>query len=318
MKRLLLLVISITMLQSISAQQLPLFTQYRENASIINPAAVSHDYFLYDNPLSFGASYRVQWEGISNAPTTQTLRGEYLFADGESIGLLAGGYLINDQTGPTGFTGLYGRVGGLISDDAYYSGLSMALTFGMVQYRVNTSEIRLRETNDNISGNDLSQIFPDVGFGIYYYKLIESGFLDESRVYGGISVPQVFGLNLDFEDEDGEFSTKRVQHYYGLLGLYKYFSDDTFIEPSVWIRYVQNAPVSVDFNIRYQMVSNFWIGTGASTGGNAHLEAGFIIGENAGFDNTFKIGYGFDYSFQSFGPNVGGTHEINISYSIGE
>lgn len=300
------------------AQHLPLFTQYRENLSIINPGAINHDYMLYEHSLSFGVSYRTQWTDVENSPETQVLRGDYIFADNGAVGLIAGGYILNDQTGPTGMTGVYGRVGGILTDDPYYGGLSLGLSFGLVQYRVNGSEIRLRELNDVLLGNDDSQLFPDVGFGVYYYKLISGGILDDSRVYGGISVPQVFGLDLEFENDAGQYKLGRVQHFYGLLGLYKYFRDDSFIEPSVWIKYVPNAPVNVDFNLRYQFPGSFWLGTGLSTAGNAHLEAGFLLGENLGFDNNFRIGYGLDYSFQSFGPTVGSTHEINLSYTIGQ
>ena len=318
MKKSLLFAILLFVLTDAFSQQLPLFTQYRENAGIINPGAVNHDYLVYEHPLSFGASYRAQWVGLENAPTTQTLRGEYLFADNNSIGILAGGYMINDQTGPTGFTGIYGRIAGVLSEDPTYGGLSIGLTAGLVQYRVRTSEIRLREINDVLSGNDQSQLFPDVGFGIYAYQYLDGGMFEDIQVYGGISVPQVFGLNLEFEDENGLFSTQRVQHLYVMAGFYKYFKDDSFLEPSIWFRYVKDTPVSVDFNLRYQMASNFWLGTGGGTNGNVHIEAGFIIGENMGLDNTVKIGYGFDYSFTTFGPKVGGTHELNVSYSLGD
>ena len=318
MKKLILLLIGVISSSLIAeAQQLPLFTQYRENISIINPAAFSHDYLVYDHNISFGASYRRQWTGLTNGPQTQTLRGEYLYSESGSFGLAAGGYLINDKTGPTGLTGLYGRIAGIITDDPWYGGLSVGLSAGAVQYRVNVSEIRLREPNDVLGMDDQSQIFPDVGLGVYYYKLLDGGgFLDESHFYTGFSIPQVIGLNLEYESDAGQFETKRIQHFYGLIGLYKYF-DEGYIEPSVWIKYAPNVPVNFDFNLRYQMASNFWLGIGGSTSGAAHLEAGLLVGENLGFDNNFKIGYGFDYSFNSFGPFAGSTHEINLAYTIG-
>jgi len=83
MKRLILLVLGlIGMLPLASvAQQLPLFTQYRENIGIINPAAFNQDFLIYENNLSFGASYRRQWVGLESGPQTQTIRGEYLFSE---------------------------------------------------------------------------------------------------------------------------------------------------------------------------------------------------------------------------------------------
>lgn len=298
------------------AQQLPLFTQYRDNITVINPAAVNSSYWLYDQNLSFGASYRNQWVGLKNSPTTATLRGDYLMDNGNTFSLLTGGHLIHDVTGPTGFSGLYGKVGGVISGDPYYSGISVALNFGLVQYRVDASEIIYRDEGDAIGAENHTQFFPDVGFGLFAYTQLNGGIFDDDYLYGGVSVPQVIGLELAFEGADGEFITQRIQHFYGVLGLYKFLRDDSFVEPSIWIRYAPNAPVSADFNLRYQMQNNFWIGAGGSLGGFAHTEFGFILGDNVGFVNTMKIGYSFDYSFSSYGPFAGGTHEINVSYSL--
>ncbi len=301
---------------SLLAQQLSLFSQYRENQTIINPAAVGSDFLAFENNMSFGATHRAQWQGIKNSPVTSTLRGDLLFDNGSAVNLLAGGYLINDQTGPTGFTGLYGRIGGLLTDDPYYGGISIGLSFGAVQYRVNASEISLRDDGDILGTQDQNKLYPDVGVGVFAYTLLDGGFFDDDYLYGGISVPQVVGLDLTYKTENGEFLTQRVQHFYGMLGLYKFLRDEGFLEPSVWIKYTPNAPVNLDFNLRYQMAQNFWIGAGGATSNTLHLEAGFLLGENLGFGNTLKVGYGFDYSFSSFGPYTGGSHEINISYSL--
>ncbi len=298
------------------SQQLSLFSQYRENQTIINPAAVGSNYLAYEQNLSFGASYRRQWQGIEGAPTTANFRGEYLYTEGSPVTLLTGGYLINDQTGPTGFTGVYGRIGGLLTGDPYYGGISAGLSFGAVQYRVNTSEIRLRQSNDVLATDDQNRIYPDVGLGVFAYSRLDGGIFNGDYVYGGVSIPQVIGLDLSFKNENGEFYTRRVQHFYGMLGFYKFFKDEGFLEPSVWVKYAPNVPVNVDINLRYQMAQNFWIGVGGATSSTMHIETGVLIGENLGFDNTLKIGYGYDYNFSSFGPYTGGSHEINITYSL--
>lgn len=298
----------------LQAQQLSLFTQYRENATIINPAAVETDFLAYGQNLTFGASHRSQWVGLDNAPTTQTIRGSFINKDWSGATLMAGGHLINDRTGPTGFTGLYGRIAAVISGDPEYSGLSVGLTAGAVQYRVDASKINLRDPGDVVGTQNQTQIFPDVGVGIYFYNMISGGGLDGDFFYAGVSIPQVVGLDLTFQSEDGEFFTKRVQHFYGTLGLIKFFDNDGFIEPSLWVKYAPNVPVNVDLNLRYQLPGSFWIGTGVSTAANVHLETGFALGN--GFDNTIKIGYGFDYSFSSFGPSAGSTHELNLTFSF--
>jgi len=300
------------------AQQLPLFTQYRENIGILNPAALSMDFLVHENNVSFGASYRRQWVGIDSAPKTQVIHGEYVYAESSSIGLIAGGHLINDQTGPTGFTGMYGRIAGIISDDPYDGGIVGGISLGVVQYRVNISDIEFREGGDILTTEDQSQIYPDVGVGVYYYQRLNmNGFLDDAQFYAGLSVPQVIGLDLEFKDLDGNFYTKRVQHYYGFIGLYKYLRGDGFLEPSVWVKYTENVPINIDFNLRYQMSGGFWLGAGGSSAATVHLESGFVLGENSGMENHLRIGYGFDYSFRSFGPYAGTSHELSIAYSFG-
>lgn len=297
------------------AQQLPLFTQYRENLGLINPASVNSDFFTNQKNLSFGASYRIQWTSLKNAPQTQTLRAEYL-TTGNSLNLLTGGYIINDKTGPTGFSGLYGRIGGVLSEDPQYGGISAGLNLGVVQYRVNAGELHLRDANDVLGTENQSKIYPDAGLGVFAWQQLSGGSFDNDYVYGGVSVPQLFGLDLAFKDDKGEFHTKRVQHFYAQAGFYHFLSDESFIEPSLWIKYVPNAPLNIDLNIRYQLSDSFWFGAGVSSQANIHAEAGVLIGSSMGYDNDLRIGYGFDYSISSFGPSAGSTHEINITFAL--
>jgi type IX secretion system PorP/SprF family membrane protein len=298
------------------SQQLSLFTQYREHLTILNPASVGAMYFSNEHNLMFGASYRAQWAGFENAPTTATIHADLFNPNGGTVSLIAGGYIMNDQTGPTGFTGIYGRVGALISGDPYYGGFSAGISLGAVQYRVNTSDLRLVQENDILANDDQRKLYPDVGFGLFGYKMLDGGAFNNDYIYGGISVPQVMGLDLTFKNESGDFYTRRTQHLYAMLGMYKFFRNDSYLEPSVWFKYTQNAPVNVDFNLRYQMPQNFWIGIGGASSKTLHIETGVVVGENLGFDNSLKIGYSYDYSFSSFGPFTGGSHEINISYSL--
>jgi type IX secretion system PorP/SprF family membrane protein len=297
------------------AQQLSLFTQYRENLTVINPAAIESDYFVFGSPFTIGASYRAQWVGLQNGPRTQTLRANYLYDGGGSVAFNFGGYVINDQTGPTGLTGIYGKIGGVLTDDPQYGGLSIGLTAGFTQFQVRSSEISLRDENDPLAGENQSQMYPDVGVGLFMYKAVGGRFADD-YIYGGISIPQVLGLDLTFQNERGQFSTQRVRHFYGQIGYYKFFSDDSFLEPSLWVKYTPNTPVNVDLNLRYQLPTALWVGVGGSSAKAVHLETGLFLGDNVGNNNILRIGYGFDHNFSSFGPTAGSTHEINLSLSL--
>ena len=182
-------------LASAQAQQMPLFTQYREMQGVINPAAINYGFFTDRHKGSVGLSIRRQWLDIPGPPTTQILRGEYFDADHTGVAMLAGGYLMNDQTGPTGFTGLYGRIAGVITSDAEYSGLSIGMAAGGVQYRVKTTELKLHDADDIRANQDRTQFYPDLSIGAFWYQRLD-GTADEDYIYAGVSVPQIMGLDL--------------------------------------------------------------------------------------------------------------------------
>jgi type IX secretion system PorP/SprF family membrane protein len=299
----------------LKAQQIPLFTQYREAQGVLNPASINYDFFTDRHKTSFGVSMRRQWTEITNAPTTQILRGEHFMADRDGVCPLFGGYLMNDQTGPTGFTGVYGRFATVFTSDAEYSGLSIGLSAGAVQYRVKTSELRLHDPSDIRALTDRMQIYPDIGAGIFYYQRMD-GLFDDDYFYAGASVPQLMGLDIDFPTDGSKFSTRRVQHFFGNVGWYHYVGQSSFIEPSIWVKYAPQVPLNIDLNVRYQLASSMWVGVGTSLKGKIHAETGVILGKSMGMGTNFKIGYGFDYSFQSYGPYVGTTHEFNLSFSF--
>ena len=295
----------------LQAQQLSLFTQYRENATLLNPAALESDFLTFGYNMSLGGTYRRQWAGIENAPTTQSLRFNYLMVN-SGVSLNTGAYLINDQTGPTGFTGFYGRIGGVISRDPEEGGISLGLSAGYVAYGVKLSELVARDNGDIMLSGDQSQSHPDVGFGIYAYRYTNR----DNLIYGGISVPQLLGFDVTYQDENGEFSVQRLRHYYATAGWYLFTSAESFLELSSWVKYVEGAPLNADLSVRYQLPTAPYLGIGVSTAKDFHVEAGLNIGQSTGAPANFRIGYAFNYSFNSFGPTVGGTHELQVSVAL--
>lgn len=296
------------------AQQLSLFTQYRENATLINPAAMESDFLVSegDYNITFGANYRRQWAGIEGAPETQSVRYSYINNRRSGATFTAGGYIINDQTGATGFTGLYGRLGTVIGRNPEYSGISVALSAGYVSYRVKGSELLVRDQGDPLAGIDQGQSHPDVGLGIYGYNYLGNDHL----FYAGVSVPQLLGFDLTYQNDDGMFDVTRVRHYYGMAGWYWFTGRDSYLELSSWIKYVEGADPNLDISVRYQLPSAPYMGMGLTTAGMFHFEAGVNVGQSYDADTNFRIGYSYNYSFSSFGPSVGGTHELQVAASL--
>jgi len=88
---------------SVDAQQLPIFNQ---NKASLNPAYISSGYFKYNTPTTASIRYRHQWTEVKDAP--RTLLATFSHLDEENS-FSYGGDFISDQTGPTGFIGVYGR-----------------------------------------------------------------------------------------------------------------------------------------------------------------------------------------------------------------
>ena len=300
----------------LKAQQLPLFTQYQEYYSILNPAAISTDYITKGYNMSFGGSIRRQWTNIDNNPQTQILRGNYIF-QGDAASLNTGLHIIKDQTGPTGFTGAYLRLAGIVGNNDN-GGFSAGFNAGLAQFRLNGSQIEFADPTDALANRDYKTLYPDVGLGVFAYRRInQNGFLDGDHISAGFSVPQVFGLDLTFREHDKNFTIKRLPHYYAMFGYYRHLGDDSFIESSVWFRYVKNVPINADIKCRYQMNSFISMGLGYSTNKSVHAEIGLLLGENMGWDtHAIKIGYGYDMPFGTISPYFGVAHEINLSFAL--
>lgn len=296
------------------AQQLPIFTQYQESMGFLNPAALPAHYFTHNHNLSIGATHRSQWVGFDGGPETQLIKGEYLFDNNNAFSFLTGGYLLHDKTDPLSTTGIYGKIGAVLTDDPSTGGFSIGLSGGMVQYRADILSLAIRDKND-ITAQNYAVWYPDLGLGVFYFKKINRA----DFFYAGLSVPQVFGLDVMFENDQRDYAIERVQHVYALLGYLKRFDEDSYLEGSSWAKYAPNAPVNIDFNLRYQFNPSFWIGTGGSTAGRIHLETGVILDWNVGWENAaVRLGYAYNRYFTSYGPDnqFGAAHEINLTYSL--
>jgi type IX secretion system PorP/SprF family membrane protein len=298
----------------LKAQQLPFFTQYKEYHVLINPADISLDYLTKGGNMSFGGSIRRQFTSLSNNPQTQLLRGGCVF-EGDDVSLNTGLNIIKDQTGPTGFTGAYLRLAGIVHQGKK-GGFSAGFNAGLVQFRLNGSQIEFADPTDALANRDFKTVYPDIGLGIFaYHRLQNNGFLDGDLVSAGFSIPQVFGLDLRFSTQNKNFTIKRVPHYAASFGYYKKLYDASSIETSIWLRYVKNVPIEADFICRYQMNGAFSLGAGYSTNQTVHAELGLRLSELMGWDGI-RIGYGFDMPFGSIAPYFGTAHEINLSFLL--
>ena len=309
----------------ITAQELPLFTQYREFQSFMNPAAIPVDNMSqpYEALRTAGVSYRNQWVGFNGGPTTMTARYEHI---SKNLNSIFGGNIIQDETGRFGRSGIYGRYAYQIK---YAEGgaVTVGAKFGAFQNRYNLEGAILRDPGDIAGETNLSQIVPDFGLGIYFNQRFGAADI----VYAGLSIPQ-FANNFGGVSDNGNMEfLYEATHLYFNTGLYKglgvsgdYGDREMYIEPSVWVKYAVGAPIQTDLNIRFHLPDLFWIGTGYGLamgenfeGNFLHLEGGVVFDETFNLlDQSFKLGFGYDNFFGNNGyAGFGSSFEINLSYS---
>ena len=302
------------------SQQLPLFTQYREYYGYINPAALTTD-FLASSRYSFnafGVSHREQWlSGKFSAVRTSVARGEFFFETGSSVSFVAGGYFMSDKVGSTNQVGFLGR-GAVYLGDPAHNFFGLGFTAGAVQYsiKIDRRKFRVNNAGDPLVNDLTSDAKPDLGVGLF--GVMELG--KDINVYGGVSMPQLFGLAFDLSPpgQEGLFTYEKTLHLYNYAGVYINTSfgnqDYSFIEISTWGKYIPGLSYHADFNFRYQISTPFWVGAGIATTGTAHLETGFNIGIS-GRDGYMKLGFGYDVPFSNdIHSYIGSSFEVNLSF----
>jgi len=303
------------------AQQLPLYSQYRNANGLINPGSVHNEYFLHEFDLNVTASYRGLWIGQNESPRTLQVQGEYVTDLGGVFELVTGINALLDQTGPLGLSGYYGRIGVAFSRDPYYEALVLGFSAGMVNYQFDASEIRwANEQDPSIPLLNESFSRPDLGVGIFYHRRLgKKSRVSRNQIYAGFSVPQLLNTRYRLTTTDNEataIAIERDLHFYFTGGWYHFFNQDAFIEISTWAKYVNGAPFNLDLNVRLQPSPAFWAGVGYNSSQAIHLEAGLNIADYLGTDSNLQIGFSCDGSFKAFNYDLGPTYEFLVATQL--
>ena len=278
----------------LSAQQLPLYTQYMLNDYVMNPAiAGKNPYFEAQS------DNRYQWIGITDAPRTYILSCHGP-TKSQKVGL--GGYLFTDIVGPT-------RRIGVNFSYAYhmyvYENLKLGLgvSGGLLQNAVDGSKINLRDTFDQvISGGYQSVLVPDFGAGFYLYN---------DRWYLGAAAPQIYPAQLKFFDYTTQSQSKLATHMYASTGYRADFGEDFDIWSSFLVKYVNPIPLQLDAGLRVVYKEAVWVGGTFRTKDAWSLFMGF------NYQKNITIGYSFDFTTTNLQHYSSGTHEILFAIRFG-
>jgi type IX secretion system PorP/SprF family membrane protein len=295
------------------AQQLPIYTQYKNNAFLLNPAMAG-----YDGYTSFNLTSRKQWIGLENSPMTYSLSGQTrLLKQSHKIvnrsarknvlrpstkgrvGL--GGFAFNDVNGYVSRTGLQFTYAYHIF--MHRSQLSFGLGGQVFQYKIDESKIWYMDPADPLepSGLNAVALIPDANFGVL---------LSSEDYFIGFSANQLFQSVLKLGSTELS-DLKMYRHYYLMAGRTFQMSNNFHLEPSFLIKTTEQFFPQFDLSCKIGYDNDYWGGLSYRSGGTV---SGFF-GIRA---KILFIGYAYDYSLSSIKKYSFGSHEIFLSLKFGD
>ncbi len=277
-----------------SAQQDPQYTQYMFNGLAFNPA-----YAGSREALSATLLLRKQWVQLEGAPSTGsfTLHGP---SANERHGF--GLSVVHDRLGITrqNFAGLSYAYRLPMANGV----LSLGLRGGVTQFTNRYSDIVTIDPDQQNPGVDVSAWLPRVGTGFYF---------NTERFYLGLSAPNILaGRYYRFNNQfSNEIASEQRVHYFATTGVVIPLGENVDFKPSIVAKYVQNAPLELDFNASLLFRKVFWVGAGYRTG-----DAAVFIIEYMSLKG-WRIGYSYDYTLTLLNQVNSGSHEILFGIDLG-
>jgi len=240
---------------SMKAQQLPTYSQFLFNDYAYNPAVAGSKPYV-----DVKSGHRYQWVGLTDAPRTYSLS---VSAPTKGMKAGLGAFLFTDHVGPTRRTGMQLSYAYHLKVSSKVK-LSMSLSAGILEWKVDAHKIRLYDPNDQVIINGVMRsIVPDAKFGLYLYG--------ENWHFGAVA-PNLLQSKLKFKNADYTGLSKLEDHYY-IHGGYKFeLNDDFSLEPAALIKYVPAAnPIQADVMAKIEWKEQLWLGGAYRTDDAASL-----------------------------------------------
>ncbi|MEX1382110.1 type IX secretion system membrane protein PorP/SprF [Lutibacter sp.] len=273
------------------AQQDPLYTQYYNNFSLINPAySGSHGLFTAT------ANIRSQWAGEAGSPETQSL--SLHGPAGKNVGL--GLSIVNDKVFVLSETHVY-------ADFSYsiHMGESATMAFGIKAGGsfLNVDLLELGIENDNLFSENLNEFNPNMGAGIFYYT---------DRFYASLSTVNILQTKHYNKSNAVVSSASDEMIFYLSSGYVFDLSDDFKIRPSFMLRGVDGAPLSTDISASILWLDKLEFGI-------SHRIDESISGLfQLRLTDNLKVGYTYDAITSNLSNYNNGSHEFSIILNIGK
>ena len=300
MKKIIFSLVCVVCFLGLSAQQEHQYTQWMNSKLSINPAYAGSNF----SPCLTGL-YRNQWVGFDKSPETQQLSYDMSLAN-DRVGV--GANLYRNAVGITEY----------ITFDAIYS-YRIPLGNGFLGLGAQASIRNL--TNDysdpalvstlpiagdgSIPQGQESRFLPDFGVGVYY---------NTEDFYFGASIPRLLNNEINLgvvpNDLDREFD-----HLFIMAGYKLDLSDNLELLPQALIKYADNSPLDIDFNLSLLIQDKYTIGGTYRFGGDDESFGESIdVLLGAQFTSHIFAGLSWDFTLSEIRQATNGTLEIALRY----
>lgn len=281
----------LSFLVQVQAQQDPHFSLYKYNMSVINPA-----YAGTQGEAIGTIGARSQWVRINGAPET----GYFNFNTpvGKNVGL--GLNAVSDRVFVLNETHLYADFSyklKLSETIDLYAGLKAGGSF------LNIDLLDLDVENDPLFSENISNFNPNIGVGFY---------LQAKKYFVSVSAPGL--LKGDRFEKEGVVPIEATDniHFFTAAGYNFDINESVSLRPSAMGRFVSGAPVSIDMTLAAMLHNRFEFGA------NYRLSesiTGFITMQ---FLDRIRFGYAFEHTTTDISDYSSGTHEVILKILFGD
>lgn len=273
------------------AQQESVFAFYKSHMNLVNPA-----YAGMNNETFLTSSLRKQWTGVEDAPETQTV--SYGTPVGKNMGI--GFTVVNDKTFIEKETFVGADFSYKIQMDETMD-LYLGIKAGGNFYNINTTGLQTYNVRADQALGSVSTFNPNFGVGAVLRK---------DKWYASLSVPRLLNTTKAVNEFGNAISATDRPHLY-VSGGYDFVLDPTFVlKPSVMLRYVNGAPISVDLTAMLQIENNFEIG------GMYRTDQAYAAMSTIRLSKRFVFGFAYEMSTKPTLAAARNTNEILLQFQF--
>jgi len=270
---------------SVFSQLRTTFNQYMLNPALVNPG-------FMDVQTRFGGAltYRKQWLSAGETPVTFAANGYYRLTRNHGVGMI----VTNDRVGNINTL----EVGLSYTYHLWITNkiaLGLGVKAGFNQRSMQSDYVYFGDGADPVLAN-LKTGGINVGTGLS---------LQSKNFTFGVSVPYLFNNSLN-----GPYAYVIGNNHFYTHMSYKLHASDNFVfVPSILLKGVSGAPLSMSFDGHVLINQLVWLGGGYRSDNTVGLSAGLF------FKHGLRVVYSYETAYFSAHTRFNSTHEISLNYA---